>query len=167
MAERLHKVDRRKLKDKNWNLNRKVVLEPDLFYSDAFQSLSKSAMLAYMRFCQKRRWEKKSRRYIDELLIFTYDEAEALGLSETTFKRSIRELVEKGLMTIKHQGGFFGKGKDCSQYNFSDTWRLYGTNDFPNLKKTPLHSNGVLERHNQERVSIKIDKKRVTNHGQK
>lgn len=144
------RMDKKKLKEKNWDLKRKVILEADLFYSDAFRSLPKAAMLVLMRFYQKRRWDRKTKKHIIESLSFPYPEAAALGISESTFKRSIRELVEKGLMKITHQGGEFGGGKDYSRYDFSDQWRLYDTPDFPkNLKKSPRISNGVLEKYNK------------------
>jgi predicted transcriptional regulator len=136
--------DLKLLKKSNLAFKRKTVLEHDMFYSMAFTSLSKTSMYVLLRFLQKRTWyskdKKKNRTYQDKGLVFTHGEAELLGISEASFRRSIKELIEKGFVSIAHQGGQFGNGRDYSRYDLIEDWRQYGTKEFKPREKARVVS---------------------------
>ena len=97
------------------------MLEPALVESEAVRDLSgKWALLCLVRFHQKayRKSEKKNRKHFNQMkitnngeIIFTYAEAEELGIkSPTTFKNVLRELVQdKGFIDIAQQGNWYQK----------------------------------------------------------
>jgi len=131
--------DLKQLKQRNFAIKRKAVLEHDMLYSKAFTSLSKTSIYVLIRFLQKRTWEstdkKKNKTYHDKGLVFTHGEAELLGICEASFRRSIKELFQKGFISIAHQGGQFGNGRDYSRYDLIEDWKQYGTKDFKSRKK--------------------------------
>jgi len=133
-------------------IRRKIVIEADMFYSDAYQGLKPSSIKVLQRFLQKRTWDNKDKKYNNDILVFTYSEAEALGISRSQFQRSLRELFETGFIEIYHQGGQFGQGKDFSRYRLIDTWRLYGTSNFPSLKKKKGVNTGGFDEYNALRI---------------
>ena len=57
-------------------------------------------------------------------IIFTYKEAENLGIKRATFTRSIDKLFLVGFIDIAEQGD-----NSPSKYAISDRWRKYGTMD--------------------------------------
>lgn len=99
-----------KKRKKKWKLNRKVWIQPDMMEAESFRSLSKTQLLVLLRFRQKITWSGRGKRrvYDCDNLVFTYAEAEYLGISRSTFHRSIKALVEKGFIDIEHQGGAYG-----------------------------------------------------------
>jgi hypothetical protein len=124
-----------KPKKKKFLLKRNVYLEWELSDSEAFRSLSGNAMRVLIRFLQKRTWtgKKKQKTYINTGLVFTYAEAEELGISTSSFHDIIKKIYEMGFIDIEHQGG--GLAKDCSRYAVSDRWKLYGTPNFKPVTK--------------------------------
>jgi hypothetical protein len=145
-------IDRKTLKQHNWMIKRLVVVYPDMFYSDPYQSLRPKTMLVLQRFLQKQRWDKKTRKNIDEDLIFTYTEAKALGISKKSFQRAIEELVMKGFIKIAYQGGKFGSGKDFSRYRLVNYWALSGTSLYQNPHKIKSVNTGGFDKFNAERA---------------
>ena len=158
---------------KGWPLGRLVVLDAELFLSASFLDLSKAAMLVLMRFLQKRSWDDGKRKkklkditYRKEDLVFIAREAKWMGISESSFRRAIRELVEHGFIEVAHQGGAYGPKKDPSRYRLVDTWRTWKTESFPYPKKQPCGYSGSFDRYNQTRkraieVSAKNDCKPI------
>lgn len=71
-------------------IKRAIRIEPDMFYSEAFNCLSKSAILTLMRCLQKRKWDivkvnrKKQTVFRDEGFIFPYAEATGLKIAGVT-----------------------------------------------------------------------------------
>jgi DNA-binding PadR family transcriptional regulator len=102
-----------------------------------------------IRFYQKRTWaaiprgrnRKKEIVFDNTGLSFTYTEAEALGIGESTFYRAIKRLVELGFIDIEYQGG--GLGRDYSRYALSERWRDYGTPSFKEVKKRRVLQPGL------------------------
>ena len=132
---------------KKFKVKRKAWVEPEMMESDAFRSLSASAMWVLLRFTQKLKWSytkvrsRKTRVYEIKGLTFTYSEAKYFGLSDATFYRAIKKLVERGFLDVEHRGGTFGRGeiKDYTRFMLSDRWKAWGTpqfvkKDFPRLK---------------------------------
>ena len=128
---------------KKWRLNRKAWIEPDMMESGSFRSLSKTQLLVLLRFRQKITWSGKGKRrvYDCDNLVFTYAEAEYLGISRSTFHRSIKALVEKGFIDIEHQGGAYGR--DYSRYALSNRWKKYGTEGFKKVSKNRVLQQGL------------------------
>lgn len=151
---------------KRYQIKNKIVFEPDMFYSEAFKSLSASAIRTLMRCLQKRKWNyvrrngKKQIEYSNDGFIFPYAEAEFLGIGTTQFWNNIKKLVEVGFLDIVHQGGWYQKNekeKDYSVYKLSNRWRLYGTDDFK-----PMEKEKVLQSEYYIRENIKRKKSRAT-----
>jgi hypothetical protein len=103
----------------------------ELFESKAFLSLSGIAPQVLIIFLGKRWFEKVGRKGKEKWicnncddLIFTYIEAEKkYGITKSRFSRAIKDLLEKGFISMKHKGG--GYQKDKSVYAISDNWRLW------------------------------------------
>ena len=114
-----------------------VFFSKSLLISKAYSELSGSSIRILNYFYMKRRLKKvKNRVGKDDgwaitnngEIIFTRKEAAGKGFSESTFKRSVDELIKVGLIDIDHQGT--GLAGDCNRYSISDRWKLYGTDSF-------------------------------------
>lgn len=125
-------------KKKKFNLRRNVFLEWELLDSEVFSNLSGNAMRVLIRFLQKRQWigKGKQKTYINTGLVFTYAEAEELGISISSFHDTVKKLYETGFIDIEHQGG--GLAKDCSRYAVSNRWKYYGTPNFKPVTKRKI-----------------------------
>ncbi len=98
-------------------------------------TLSGKSIIVMLRFLQKRQWTGKGKKttYTNTNLVFTYEEAEELGISRSTFLEILTKLVELGFIDIEHQGN--GLAKDYSRYAVSERWKYYGTPYFKHVTK--------------------------------
>lgn len=132
---------------RKFRLKRKAWVEPEMMESEPFRSLSGTAIWILLRFRQKQSWSemrqggRNVKVYENKGLTFTYTEANYFGISDSTFYRSIKTLVQCGFLDVEHRGGTFGHGKikDYTTFNLSDRWRLKGKpefveKDFPRFK---------------------------------
>jgi hypothetical protein len=125
-------------KKAKFKLKRKAWVEPEMIVSEAFRTLPSSAMWVLLRFTQKPKWYdtksggRKRRVYENNGLTFSYSEANHFGLSNATFYRSIKALVERGFLDIEHRGGTFGHGeiKDYTRFKLVDRWKHWDTDKF-------------------------------------
>jgi hypothetical protein len=96
-------------KANKFRLNRDIYLEADLLESPAFKMLSAKGILVLLRFLQKRTWRKTKRHrrpeFNDDIVAFTYEEANDMGISKSQFHTIIRRLVDVGFIDMEHQGG--------------------------------------------------------------
>jgi hypothetical protein len=153
------------MKREEYEIKRKVIVEPEMFYSEAFQSLSKSALITLMRCLQKRTWKKgkvggkKRTVYTDDPFKFSYEEAaELLGIGTTQHWKNMTLLIEVGFIDLVHQGGWYQKyesQRDYSLYKYSDRWRRFGTAEFEKVKKQRSLLPGFDIRSNLERQKTK------------
>jgi hypothetical protein len=115
------------------------MLEPNLIESEAFESLSgKAALVCLIRFYQKayrpsQRRKKRGKQWLREVtnqgqIIFTYAEANEIGVGRRTYYNVIRELVGKGFIDIAEQGNWYQQKP--SRYSISWRWEAYGTQRF-------------------------------------
>lgn len=128
-----------------YKIKRKILIEPDMFYSQAFNKLSATALKTLLRCLQKRKWEnfkvrgKKKIVFADDGFIFPYAEMQQLfGIGTTTCWKNINTLIELGFLDIHHQGGWYQKHEkeqDYSVYRLSERWRKYGTPEFIRVEK--------------------------------
>jgi hypothetical protein len=127
-----------------YKIRKQIWIEPDLFYSPAFNELSKSGIKTLLRCLQKRKWEttkshgKKQTVYTNEGFIFPYTEAAFLGIGTTQHWKNIRQLIELGFLDLEYQGGWYQKHdreKDYSRYQLSERWRKYNTPEFIKIEK--------------------------------
>jgi len=124
-------------------INNEIRIKADIYYSEAFNSLSRSGMVTLMRCLQKRKWKFEGKRnkkmvYLDEGFIFPYAEAAFLGIGTTQYWKNINKLIEVGFLDVVHQGGWYQRHereKDYSVYKNSERWRNYGTADFVKAEK--------------------------------
>ncbi len=145
-------IDRRLMKKHRWDFNSRIMIYPELFYSEAFQSLtSLKTVIVLLRVLQKTGWDSKNKTYRDKIISFSHAEALALGISRPTFMRSIHELVKKGFIRVEYQGGQVGAGRDYSRYQYIEDWRMYGTNLFKPRTKARSVYTGSFDKHNQNR----------------
>lgn len=95
-------------------------------------------MLVYLDFrmkCKVQKTKAKPGRKSGWIILndgeieYTYSEAEGKGISRPAFKRSLKELVEKGFIDISRSGMGGPKG-DKSKYAISERWRDWGTDKF-------------------------------------
>lgn len=160
----------------NFKIKRKIFIEPDMFYSDAFKCLSASAIRTLLRFLQKRNWDKvkvkgkKQNVYRNESFIFPYAEARELGIGSTQFWKNIIKLVEIGFLEVEHQGGWYQKyeqEKDYSRYKLSERWRKYDTPEFIKVEKPKVLPDSFHIRNNMARQKLKLtsQKRRYQLHG--
>jgi len=120
----------------------------EIMESEAFKSLSATAIRVLLRFLQKRKWTPSGKRgnrsrkpiYDNNGLSFTYAEAEALGIPTSTFHVTIKTLVEVGFLDVAHQGGIYKN--DYSRYNISERWRDFGTPAFKVVEKKRVLQRG-------------------------
>jgi hypothetical protein len=132
---------------KKYEIRRNVYVEWKILESAAVKSLSATAIRVLLRFLQKRKWSrikvKGKPKIIYETgdLVFTYTEAEALGISRSQFHSVVKKLCEVGFIDIEHQGG--GVARDYSRYALSTRWEKYGTDDFKPLAKRRVLQAGL------------------------
>ena len=105
--------------------------------SPAFRKLTASSIFILLEFYSRRQVAKIPRRGYqirnNGEILFTYAEAQnKFGISRSTFRRAIDQLVELGFIDIAHHGG--GMMKDCSKYGISERYRDYGKEAF--IKKS-------------------------------
>jgi hypothetical protein len=94
-----------------------IFLEPQFISSEAFRSLNGTAIIVLLRFLQKRRLEKTKWKRRDSWrvinngdIVFTYDEAEDMGLSRNQFRDAKYTLLERGFISESPlEGGLFRK----------------------------------------------------------
>ena len=121
-------------KKKKYRLKRKAWVEHEVMESGAFRGLPSTAMWVLLRFMQKQTWRNakvgghNTKIYENSCLTFTYSEAEYFGIGSTPFLRSIKTLIYRGFLDIKHRGGSFGIGCDYTTYKLSNRWREWGNN---------------------------------------
>jgi hypothetical protein len=159
--------------NKKFKINRKIVLEADMFYSPAFIGLSASAIRTLMRCLQKRKWVREKvngkKQYVfkNEGFIFPYIEAAFLKIGTTTHWKNIISLIEKGFIDIVHQGGWYQKNekeKDYSVYILSNRWKRYGTLEFEKKEKKPVLQKDFYIRQNLERQKAKATSQKRSEH---
>jgi hypothetical protein len=154
---------------KEYRIKNQIWFDPEMFYSEAWQSMKKSASLinTLLRCFQKRKWEytkinkKRVRIYTNDGFTFPYAEAKALNIAKNTQHwKNLRKLVEIGFLDPVHQGGWYRKHEkknDYSVYKFSDRWRKYNTPEFEKVEMPR-----VLPKHFHIRENIKRQKSKVT-----
>jgi hypothetical protein len=110
--------------------------------NQAFRKLNSSSIFVLFEFLSRRQLKQvptRAGRKKDWIIsnngeiFFTYDEAKIkFGISRSTFRRAIDQLVDLGFIDIAHHGG--GMMKDASKYAISERWKEYGKKEF--LKKS-------------------------------
>jgi hypothetical protein len=157
-----------KLKIKN-----EIRIKAEIFYSEAFKSLSRSTIITLMRCLQKRKWEfekvrgKKRMVYSDEGFIFPYAEAAFLEIGTTQYWKNIHKLIEVGFLDLVHQGGWYQKHereKDYSVYKLSERWRDYGTDKFVKIEKKKALPDSFHIRENIARQKSKLTSLKRSGH---
>jgi hypothetical protein len=154
-------------------INNEIRIKAEIFYSEAFKSLSRSAMVTLMRCLQKRKWgfkkvhRKKQMIYSDEDFIFPYAEAAFLGIGTTQYCKNIKKLIEVGFLDLVHQGGWYQKHehkKDYSVYKLSERWRDYGTNEFVKVEKKKVLPDSFHIREHLARQKLKTTSQKRSRH---
>lgn len=154
---------------KEYRIKNQIWFNPEMYYSEAWQSMKKSASLinTLLRCLQKRKWErtkirgKKQIVYFNDGFTFPYAEAKALNIAKNTQHwKNLRKLVEIGFLDPVHQGGWYRKHEktnDYSIYKLSDRWSKYNKPEFEKIEMPR-----VLPKHFHIRENIKRQKSKVT-----
>ena len=108
--------------------------------SSAFRSLHGTAILVLMDFHSKKHMRRKKNRGNYELqnngeLVYTYSEAQEMGISNSTFMRALDTLIERGFIDVALTGA--GRFRCESRYALSNRWRHWGTDKFKPAKRNP------------------------------
>ena len=143
-------------KKSKYTLKRNIFIESEMLDSEVFKKLSGKAKNVLLRFLQKRTWngKGKKKKYINSGLVFTYTEANELGISTSQFHTITKKLYENGFIDIDHQGG--GLARDYSRYSMSERWRDYGTVNFKLVtKKRTLWPNQDVHSRKQALKSLR------------
>jgi hypothetical protein len=147
-GEHVSKSKKRKFHNKSY-----CMLEPSLIESQAFEDLSgKAAMLVLIRFHQKAYKKRRDgkKRGLKNLMvtnqgeiIFTYTEAEELGIKSTqTFQKVLKELIEdKGFIDIVHRGNYYFN--EPSKFAISGRWKQYGTYQYEKVQIPRVLPKGI------------------------
>jgi hypothetical protein len=115
-----------------------VYLEPELLDSAAFKGLGKWEWKVYLRFLQKRIISKPKttkNRSAEKIvvnngeIIFTYGEAEKMGIPRREFRDSLDGLIKLGLIDINKLGSG-GWQRDATTYFISERWKRWGRSDY-------------------------------------
>jgi hypothetical protein len=115
-----------------------IVFDKALFKSEAYSKIKSLATLRVLiEFYSRRQIHKpKDRRGKHSLPVienngkiqFTYEQAAKIGIPQSTFARSIKELSDLGFIKTESYGHCLFK--KAAQYSITENWRLYGTSDF-------------------------------------
>lgn len=152
------------LDSKTFRIKRDILIDDEVFYSEAFNSLSASAMRTFMRCLQKRSWKKervngkKQIVYTNPDFIFPYAEAAFLGIGTTQHWKNMKHLIEVGFIDLVYQGGWYQRHereKDYSRYRLSDRWKKYGTPQFEHKEKEKVLLKDYYIRENMKRQKSK------------
>ena len=116
----------------------RILLEREVVFSPAWRDLNPAnAVRVYIDFLSRRRFEKtKSSRkskakwkFVNNgEIVYTYGEAEELGMSNSAFKRAIDSLIDHGFLDIQETG--MGIFKYNTRYWISERWKQWGTEAF-------------------------------------
>ncbi len=108
-------------------------VERALLKSGAYLDLTFSARTALFHFFPKCQFQKTGGRRSKDFehtnngqLVFTYAEAQAIGISPRTFSTVLRNLQEHGFIKITLRGfGGVGELRAESRYALSDDWKTW------------------------------------------
>ena len=116
----------------------RIQLEREVIFSPAWRDLnSANTVRVYIDFLSRRRYVKpKSHRkakanwtFVNNgEIIYTYTEAEELGMSQNTLNRAIDSLIDHGFIDIEESG--VGMFKYTTKYWISERWKQWGTEAF-------------------------------------
>mgnify|MGYP001262978297 CR=1 FL=1 len=106
-----------------------VPLQHKLLESKAFQSLTKSAKVAYIYFL----FDIKSGHQKEVILTFEQAKKHFVCSSPSTFMKIKKELVNNGFLNQLEGGGL----NSPTKFAISHRWKDYGLNDFDQGKYTP------------------------------
>ena len=114
----------------------KIAFKRGLIYSQAYLRLTGMVPQVLGLFYSKRCFKRVRKDYIcvnAREIIFTYSEAEKLGISADRFKRAVDQLVRHGFLDIVHLGG--GMLGNATIYGLSKRWEKYGTEQFEKVER--------------------------------
>jgi hypothetical protein len=97
-------------------------------------------------------------------IVFSYNKAEEIGFSRSTFMRAIDKLVAVGFIDISCSGG--GMIGDCSLYAISERWRKFDTDEFEK-KQRPKDTRGMGISKDNWKVRCKQAKEKKRNEKEK
>lgn len=123
--------------------SKRVWFDRELLRHQAFLDLGVNSRWILFVFFSKQKWitgpkikGQRERSYIctnNDELVFTFNEAEELGLCRQTFDRVIDDLVRHGFIDIARDG--FGYLRITTLYSVSERWRKYGTPEFEEVQR--------------------------------
>jgi hypothetical protein len=109
-------------------------MDKNLLVSDAFRTLTKTAMLVLFDFHGKKRVHgrgEKRKVLNNGDFLYSYNEAKKKGISGSAFMNAIDQLIERGFLYVAEQGG--GMKGHPSRYGLSSHWRQFGSPAFKAL----------------------------------
>jgi hypothetical protein len=136
-------------------------IERTLFESKAFLSLKGFAPQLLILFLAKRQFDRVGKKGKEQRvcmnqdsLTFTYVEAKKkYGLSVPKFSRAIDELLAKGFIEVKYQGGHCQRDK--SIYALSDLWQLWRPGEVLNRRVKDTVQRGFRKPNRKKLIPIR------------
>ena len=130
-----------------------ILLPKDMHESMGFRDLTFAGVKVLLWFLSDayvgtRKEGKHKVRFIEANgdLRFTFEKAQARGISRASFSRAILDLIDHGFLSIAHQGS--GLHRDANRYHMDARWIKWGTPDFQAVSRpTPGISVGFRKGH--------------------
>jgi len=122
-------MTRKNIYQKKWRTKEApgTYIHRDLYQSKAYIALKGVAPQLLTLMMGKRRFENVGGKKVCvnvDYIPFTYIEAKKeYGITQPRLTRGIDELLAKGFITVKHQGGAYKQDKTI--YGFSENWRWW------------------------------------------
>jgi len=118
------------------SLSQNIFTPRKLYFSKAYLSLNRNAIIVYGAFLCKRQFVKSGHNgqhkwlFVNNgELVFVYSEAQnKYNISAKQFTRAIDQLIQVGFLDINKPGKSLGKIPTV--YTLSDRWMKYGELDF-------------------------------------
>jgi len=110
----------------------RTIFEKEMLLSKAYLNLKGTSAKVLMVFSLKKPMERINGEWLEKKegreISVTYGEAKQfLKLTGTRFTRAIDDLIAKGFLELKYQGG--GAEGDRSMYVMSEKWKHYGVRE--------------------------------------
>lgn len=144
-----------------------TLLKSDLVLSPAYKALKESGLRVLNIFLLRQPMEKVGAKewapkQTENEIKFTYTNAnKLLDFTDPRFTRAIDDLIEKGFIDLRYQGG--GAEGDHSLYVLSDMWKHFGTDQFKVRPRPKKGLNIGFIKNKKKKTSKTPNKKKIVN----
>lgn len=115
----------------------------EVLNSVAFQKIPPTAGKLLPIFLGKPHLAPDASDYYRKEFEFTYSEAERLGVSRSTFKAALRDLINFGFIDPVIFGGLRGRHDVASRFKLSDRWKKFDTDAMKKIDVAALEQERI------------------------